>query len=321
MGGTIASTLDENGKEVVMDLTEYVNSFKEVSDTTEISINSFRQLSGYDTKVVDLIDTAKLIQDYIDNDEADGIIVIMGTNIMEEFAFGMQLLVQSEILIVFTGAMRTPSSKSSDGSGNLLASIRVASSESCRDLGVLVVMNDTIFSADTVKKNHPQNPSAFYSEFPLGYVAEGIPSIRVKPIRKYLPWINIKKEPLDVLIYTSYLGDTGKILSKVLDFDYAGVVVEGTGYGVVAEWVFDYLEEIYKEIPVVMASRIGFGDTMTESYGNGYGMTLYLEKHNYLFANQLDGRKSRILLTLLLMSECTDEQIKESFQMFSKHNY
>lgn len=189
------------------------------------------------------------------------------------------------------------------------------------EIGVLVVMNDVIFSADNVKKDHPQNLDAFRSEFPLGYIAEGTPSIRVKPIRRYFPWINVKTDPVDVMIYTSYLGDNGKILSKVLDFDYAGVVVEGTGYGVVAEWVFDYLEEIHKKIPVVMATRIGKGDTMTQSYGNGYGMPLYLEKEGYLFANQLDGRKARILLTLLVMSKCTHEQMKESFEMFSKNYF
>lgn len=319
LGGTIASAIDEHGKEIVMDLSDYVKTFTEVTDVMDIDVCSFKQLSGYNTKIVDLIDTANLIKKSIDEEKVDGIVVIMGTNIMEEFAFGLQVMIQREVPIIVTGAMRTPDMKSADGSGNLLASLQVAASESCRDLGVLVVMNNVVFSANDVRKEHTQNPDAFKSEFPLGYVAEGTPSIRVRPVRRHFPWIDVKTEPKDVMIYTSYLGDTGQILSKVLDFDYAGVVVEGTGYGVVAEWVFEYLEDIHKKIPVVMASRIGHGDTMTQSYGNGFGMPLYLEKHGYMFAHQLDGRKSRILLTLLVMSECTNEQIKESFEMFSKN--
>jgi len=171
LGGTIASTLDENGKEIVMDLSEYIKTFYEMNEIADISVNSFKQLSGYNTQTIDLIDTANEIKRVISENHVDGIVVVMGTNLMEEFSFGIQVLIDTDIPIVFTGAMRTPSMKSADGAGNLLASLRVAASNACRNCGVLVVMDDTIHSADYVKKMHPQNTSTFKSEFPLGYVA------------------------------------------------------------------------------------------------------------------------------------------------------
>lgn len=320
LGGTIASTENENGLAEVMDLSEYVKAFHELDKNIEVTVNSFKKLSGYETKISDIVDTVHEIKRTIREDAVNGIVVIMGTNVMEEFAFAVNILVQNSLPIVFTGAMRTPDMRSADGSGNLISAIRVAASDNCRDLGVLVVLNDEIHSADYVRKLHPQNPGAFGSEFPLGYVAEGTPSIRVKPVRRFLPWLDVKAGPVDVLLYSSYIGDTGKILDKVDGLGYGGLVVEGTGYGVVAEWVFDRLEKLKEKMPVVMASRIGNGDVMTCSYGKGYGMPTYLAEHGYYFAGQLDGRKARILLTFLLMSGCTEEEFRESFRRYSKFN-
>jgi L-asparaginase len=318
LGGTIASVENEKGVEEVVDLSEYVKTFYELGESVNITVNSFKQLSGYETRISDIVQTADEIKRAIREDSVDGIVVIMGTNVMEEFAFGINLLVRTDMPIVFTGAMRTPDMRGADGPGNLISGIRVAASDNCKDLGVLVVFNDEIHSADYVRKLHPQNPGAFGSEFPLGYVAEGTPSIRVKPVRRPLPWLDIKTDPVDVLLYSSYIGDTGKILGKVDGLGYSGIVVEGTGYGVVAEWVFDRLEQLIKKMPVVMASRIGNGDVMTCFYGNGYGMPAYLVEHGYLLAGQLDGRKARILLTFLLMSKCSEEEIRESFRRYSK---
>lgn len=320
LGGTIASIVNEKGMAEVVDLSEYVKTFHELEEYVDITVNSFKQLSGYETRIADIADTAEEIKRTVGEDSVDGIVVIMGTNVMEEFAFAINILVQTDIPIVFTGAMRTPDMRSPDGAANLVSSIRVAASESCSDLGVMVVFNDEIHSADYVRKLHPQNPGAFGSEFPLGYVAEGTPSIRVKPVRRYLPWLaEIKTAPVDVLLYSSYIGDTGRILDTADGLGYGGLVVEGTGYGVVAEWVFDRLEKLVKRMPVVMASRIGYGDVMTCSYGKGYGMPSYLAEHGYLFAGQLDGRKARILLTFLLMCQCTEAEIRESFRRYSKY--
>jgi len=143
--------------------------------------------------------------------------------------------------------------------------------------------------------------------------------LRVRPVLRKHPWLNIKKEPVDVLLYTSYMADSGKILSKVNELDYAGLVVEGQGAGFCAEWVFDYIVEIHKKIPVVFSTRIGNGEPLTLSYGNGYGMPSYLVEHGYLNSNQLDSRKARILLMLLIMSNCTKEQMQQSFNMYSKY--
>lgn len=318
LGGTIACFVNEDGVSTVADLAEYVKTFHEFDGAVRISVKSFSRLGGYETKISDLVNVAQELKRTLREDAVDGIVVVMGTNVMEEAAFSINLLVQTDTPIVFTGAMRIPEARSADGAGNLVSAIAAAASDACRGLGVVVAFNDAIHSADYVRKLHPLNPGAFGSEFPLGYIAEGVPSIRTRPIRRLMPWLEVKTPSKDVLLYTSYLGDTGKLLDCVEALGYDGVVVEGTGGGSVAEWVFERLERIHTRMPVVMATRIGTGDVMTGTYGNGFGMPQYCVEHGYLMSGQLDGRKARLLLTFLLMSKCTPEQIAQSFYMYSK---
>ena len=54
------------------------------------------------------------------------------------------------------------------------------------------------------------------------------------------------------------------------------------------------------------------------TYGDYKGSPIYFDKAGYLKTGQLDCLKARMLLILLLMSECTPEQIRESFHMYSR---
>lgn len=320
LGGTIACTIKKNCKSETIDLSDAIYSLFEYDDTIEIITNPFGFYKGYEMKISDIITVSIELKRIIRDDHVDGIVVVTGTNVMEEMAFALNLLVQTEIPIVVTGAMHLPNTPGADGPGNLYSSIQVASSEQVNNLGVIVVFNDTIHSADYVRKEHTLNTNAITSDFPLGFVAEGNVSLRVRPIRRYMPWIDPSNEEKDVLLYTSYLGDSGKILDYVYELGYDGVIIEGTGGGNLAEWVFDKVENLHKYMYIGIASRTGSGDVMTCSYGSGYGRPQYMKENGYLISGQLDGRKARILLILLLMSNCNREEIYKSFSLYSKEN-
>lgn len=318
LGGTIACVLNERNESVTVDLSDYIKTFHEFDEIAEITADTFRRRKGYEMKLADITDAAREIERLIQTEQLDGIVVVMGTNVMEEAAFALNLLLQTEIPVVVTGAMRIPEARSADGPANLAAAICAALSDSLRGAGVTVVFNDTIHSADYVRKLHSMNPGAITSDFPLGYIAEGAVSLRVRPIRRLMPWIRPQAEPKDVLLYGTCLDDSGNILDCFEMAGYQGLVIEGTGGGNIAEWVFDKVERIHRSFPVCIASRTGFGDVMTKTYGSGYSRPQYMVEHGYYMAGQLDGRKARILLTLLLMSGCSKEEIVKSFAMYAK---
>lgn len=318
LGGTISCKMLEDGTSVTTDITTDVYSLCKPRSGIDVYINSFAKLGGYETTIHDLVKIAEEIKRIIREENPDGIVVVMGTNVLEEAAFAVNLMVSSDTPIIFTGAMRIPEAPGADGPANISDAITAAASEVCRGKGVLVVFNNRIHAADYVRKEHTQNCDAITSDFCLGFVSEGKVSLRTIPILRRMPWLQVKDSEKKVLLYTSYLGDTGDMIDLLGSTDYVGAVFEGTGGGYFALWVFEKIERISKKIPVVIASRIGHGDVMSTTYGEDYGMPGYMTKQGFINAGQLDSRKSRILLTLLLMSGCNQSQIKQSFYMYSK---
>ena len=96
------------------------------------------------------------------------------------------------------------------------------------------------------------------------------------------------------------LGDNGEQVRALLaagGFD--GLVVEATGGGHVSLGMAESLEEAARAMPVILASRIGVGDTLTGTYGFP-GSEIDLQRRGLLVSGCLDGRKARVLLTLVL---------------------
>src|SRR5699024_10440573 len=117
----------------------------------------------------------------------DALIIVQGTDTLEETAFILDLLIKNkDIPIILTGSMRNPTLIGSDGAANLLSSVQVGISQVTRGLGVTVVFNDEIHAAQFVSKKHTQSIAAFQS-YPgsIGYIAEGYPYILTEPKRKH----------------------------------------------------------------------------------------------------------------------------------------
>jgi len=271
--------------------------------------------------VDDIIFLSQEIKRLIAEEHVDGFVVVQGTDTIEETAFALNTLIDTPIPVVVTGAIRIPDMKGADGPANLLASIRVAASDNCRGLGTVVVFNDMIFPADYVRQIHTYVPNAFDAECgPLGFIAEGIPSLRVRPIIRRIPHIDIKTVAVKLVpIYTVSIGDDGKLLTAVKSLGYKGLVLEALGGGHVPTSLVFILEQLAKELPVILSSRIGCGDMLTSTFSGYPGSEISLLGRGLISSGFLNGRKARILLILLLMSGCTKTQIAESFKVFSKY--
>src|SRR4051812_21914677 len=85
------------------------------------------------------------LQEHLRRDDVDGVVVTHGTDALEETAYLMARSISTLKPLVFTGAMRTSSDLGWDGPGNLGGAVGVASAESSRGQGVMVVMGDRIY--------------------------------------------------------------------------------------------------------------------------------------------------------------------------------
>jgi L-asparaginase len=314
MGGTISS-VDSGGKGVEPTLTgeALVSDVPEIAGVADVSAVSFRQAASGELRVEDLVELAAEISGRIDDGVA-GAVVTQGTDTIEETSFCLDLLVEREAPVVVTGAMRNPTLPGADGPANLLAAIQVAASDAAKGLGTVVVLNDEIHAARFVHKSHTSNPATFRSDpvGPLGWISEDVPRVVVRPTGEHKVTLPENAQDRPVALYHVALGDDGRLLPDIAEAGYAGLVVEAMGGGHVPSLMVETLEDLASKMPVVLASRTGGGEVLRSTYGFIGSETDLLER-GLIYAGPLDGRKARLLMTLLLMSGSSKQEIKETF--------
>ena len=312
LGGTISATKG-GGRGVAPTLTgeELVEMVPEISGVAEVEAAQVRKVAGSELTLEDVVSLAREAEA---RQDGAGIVVTQGTDSMEETAFALDLLVRREAPVVVTGAMRDPTLPGNDGPANLLAAVRVAAGEEARGLGAVVVMNDEIHAARFVRKAHTQNPAAFFSApaGPVGYLHEGRPRVVVRPVGRRRIELPLDAEPRPVALYKVPFGDDGRLLREVGRLGYEGLVVEALGGGHLPTNMVGILEELARRLPVVLASRTGGGEVLTRTYGFP-GSEIDLLGRGLIPAGHLDGLKARILLSLLLRSGVSRDEIAEAF--------
>jgi L-asparaginase len=312
LGGTIAMS-SRSGRGVKPRLTgeELVAAVPALSEVASVEADSFRQLPGAHLTFDDLTALA----DRIDAEVArgvDGVVVTQGTDTLEETSFYLDLLLDVEAPVVFTGAMRNPTQPGADGPANLLASVQVAASDEARGLGVLVVLNDEIHAARFVGKRHSTLPSAFSSAVgPIGWVTEGRPRIPVS-LPKSITTPRATAASVRVGLVTVVLDDDAATLTAITDAGLDGLVVEALGGGHVPATLVDPLAAAAERMPVILASRTGRGETLTKTYGFPGSETDLIDR-GLIPSGSLDGPKARVLLTALLRGGADAGAVRAAF--------
>ena len=110
-----------------------------------------------------LLDLAADLRRLAADPAIDGIVVVQGTDTIEESSFALDLLVDTPKPIVVTGAMRTSTDPGYDGPDNLRAAVRCAAAPALRGAGVVVVLAGTIEPAADVTKTHASALDTFRS--------------------------------------------------------------------------------------------------------------------------------------------------------------
>lgn len=316
LGGTIAMTQGHD-KGVVPTLTgeKLVEAVPDLKALAHIDARSFRQIPSAELKYDDIVELAALIRSLAQT-ECRGTVITQGTDTIEETAFMLDRLLDLEMPVVVTGAMRNPTVPGADGPGNLLAAVQVAVSESARDCGCLVVMNDEIHAARFVRKTHTSRLDAFTSPLcgAIGWVSEGQVHIALRPSRIPAMPSQTGSQSMLVGLVTMALGDEADQIKAITRAGIKAMVVEAMGGGHVPSSVAAALGEAAEQIPVVLASRTGTGSVLARTYGFP-GSEIDLQRRGLIRAGYLDGLKAKVLLTLALRAGLNSRQtVAELFQ-------
>ncbi|MGH7882085.1 MAG: asparaginase [Candidatus Dormibacteraceae bacterium] len=316
LGGTIVMTSDGTGGVVpALSVEQLVDSVPQLADAgIALDVRSFCQLPGASLGFDDLFELAAAIKQALDSG-AHGVVIIQGTDTIEETSFLLDLVHGRPEPVVVTGAMRHPTMAGADGPANLLAAVQTASSADVRDLGCLVVFADQIHAARHVRKTHATSIGTFASPNtgPLGLLVEGVPRILNGATSCLALPLPSRSSPIRVAVVPVSLGDDGQLLAGV-DQRFDGLVVAAFGAGHVPEVTVPVLTELATRMPVVLTSRTGSGPVLSRTYGFP-GSEQDLLQRGLIRGGFLDPYKARILLHLLLATGATRDEIERAFEM------
>jgi L-asparaginase len=227
----------------------------------------------------------------------DGVVVVQGTDVIEETAFFWDLLLDGEAPVVVTGAMRAASDPNDDGPDNLRDAVRCAAAPALRGEGVVVVLDHTINQADDVTKTHASALDTFQclNVGPLGRVSQaGATLSRSRGPRRHLETASAAE---GVQLVLAHVAMDGTQLDAAAANGAPGIVVEATGAGNTSAQLLEAAGRAVEQgIAVALTTRAAAG-----AAGAGYafagGGATWVRAGAHL-AGHLSGPKARIALAL-----------------------
>ncbi|HLR22030.1 MAG TPA: asparaginase [Tissierellaceae bacterium] len=314
-GGTISMKIDPDLHAAIPALNseEILSMVTNLEDIADIEdINLFNLPSPHITPI-DMLKLAQSVKENIERDDVDSVIVTHGTDTLEETAYLLDLIVDSEKPIVVVGAMRNSSELGYDGSSNISAAICTATSPSSRNKGVLVVMNNEVNAASEVTKTNTLSLNTFQSpEFgPLGIVDnEEVIFYRNIVNRQYIDTNNLEEK---VALIKTVAGTDSDIIDFHINNNYKGIVIEALGRGNVPPAMIPGIKKaIDKNIPIAIVSRCYTGRVLGTYGYEGGGK--HLRDLGVLFGGNLPGQKARIKLMLILGLTKDMDKVKDLFE-------
>ena len=316
-GGTISMRNEpgSTGDRPTMRGAELLASVPGLADVADIEPIDWGLVPASHLSIAQVLEIGRILADQLARPEIDGAVVVQGTDVLEETAFGWDLLPLPAKPVVVVGAMRSASQEGYDGPENLRNAVIAAAASGLADQGVVVAMAGEIHGADDARKTHTHAYATFQSPNygPLGVVTDG----RMRLARRRSP-VRLPRIPdqaaSPVPLVTVALDDGGAIEAAVARRP-AGLVIAATGGGNTPPAYLDAARALLADgIPVALTTRCPSGSARP-GYGFPGGSSAWWEA-GAIFTGTLDGLKARVLLSLGLGAGLSTAELATMFAAF-----
>lgn len=316
LGGTIAMTRGPDGSVAPAVSGEaLVDAVPGLAETARVEVETLANLGSANVTFDILLDLARRIAAAAE-EGVDGVVVTQGTDTLAEASFLLALVLDLDIPVVCTGAMRHADMVSPDGPGNLLAAVSLACNRAAAAFGPVVVMAGEVHAARFVEKRHTASTAAFVSPGagPVGEIVEDRLRIlsRPAPLRT-LPLERIGPVPM-VPIIPAVFGDVAGSQLEAIPPAAAGLVIAAFGGGHLPEEMADKAAAIAARMPVVLASAVGAGPVFESTYGYK-GAERDLISRGLIPAGMFSPPKARLLLSVMLAAGSASKDIEEALSV------
>jgi len=284
-GGTIASRLDYRTGAVIPAFSpgELYGSVPELADICNLETEKLYGVFSENMGPEQWIGTAKAIGEEIAKG-VQGIVIGHGTDTMHHTAAILSFMVQnSPVPIVMVGSQRSSDRPSSDAALNLMHSVKTAADSDIAEVMVCMFgptsdMYGLLHQGTRVRKMHSSYRSTFRTigDIPIAMVDRN----KITPLRT-----DYKKRRSDknVIINTAfeekvsivyyYPNMKPDIIESLIDNEYKGIVIAGTGLGHVNKPLYPALKKAKeKNIAVYMTVQTLWGYVQMYVYDTGRDM-------------------------------------------------
>src|SRR5215471_13372073 len=279
-----------------------------ITDLANIKGEQISNVGSQDMTFDIMLKLAKRINELAKSPAVDGFVITHGTDTMEDTAFFLNLTLKTDKPVVMVGSMRPSTAVSADGPLNLYNAVGVAADPNAKGRGVLVVMNDWIQGAHSLTKTSTTAVQTFMSPLRglVGTTNYGKNDYFTNP-----EWKHTTQSEFDItgvttlpqvdIIYAS--ADMSPDLIDCAAMSAKGIVIAGVGNGNMNKAsVTAASNAVKKGVVVVRSSRVVTGSV-------GRNVELNDDELGFIASDELNPQKSRILLSLALLSKRTPEQI------------
>lgn len=174
---------------------------------------------------------AARIAHHLARSDVGGIVVLHGTDTLEETAYFLHRVLSPQKPVVMTAAMRPSNALLADGRQNLLDAVCLACEHAAK--GVLLCLLGKIYAPDDIRKAHSYHLDAFRSGGAglIGSMVEG----KLYRVRDWPECVPFGYENLPdaawprVAVFMSHAGVSGTALDALLESGLDGLVIAGTG--------------------------------------------------------------------------------------------
>lgn len=302
-GGTIASKEMSKG---ILDSGvlsgEEIASFCQLPDDIEIKIIDVFNLPSMYMTFGSMLQLREVIINELKDETVNGIVVTHGTDSLEETSYFLDLTIDDERPIVVTGSQKSPHEVGTDVFSNLRNSFYVATDDSMKNAGTVVVFNERIYSAKYVKKIHTSNLQGF-SSFGYGYLGiidNDKVDVYQKPVSRgtFTPINAVPR----VDIIKCHTGSDGVFIDASVKAGAKGIVLEGVGRGQATPYMMESIKNaVDKGVKLIITTSAEEGKVYP-SYGYK-GSANDLKLAGVILGDDYDSKKARIKLAVMLASE------------------
>ncbi|MDK4712644.1 asparaginase domain-containing protein [Rhizobium sp. CNPSo 4039] len=300
-GGTIASERTDSGASIPSLTGE---SLLALLPDMPVDLRPI-ELMAKDSASLTLADMQEIsdkVGELLADDAINGIVILHGTDAMEETALLVHLQHGLNKPTVFTGAQFTADHPMADGPANLAAAVAAASDPDNAGRGVLVCFGGRLLPAWGLYKHSSDIADAFRQSRPL----ENPPSSRLVAALD-----NVR---IDVVAI--YPGCDSVHVDASLRTDAHGIVLAALGSGNANPRLVEAVRRCADVgVPVVVSSRVPDG-LLVSSYGGGGGGH-DLAAAGAIHSSTLRPGQARILLAALVASGATADVVKQAFSDFA----